>query len=218
MGSELGMKSFRRSFAAGFTLIELLVVIALIALLSAGLGVVLTGGDEGTRLRGAEAQASAIFTAARTQAVLQQTEARVIIADQAYAFDRHLRYLGVVYRDPNDPAAWIATSDGALLPDSIFFWPTLSDGYGQMQLDYPRRQATTGGSDNWFYYAFNAKGEMIGPAGFAPRLCQFVLGATVWDPTEAGGPAFNTGETPLGGFGIFPLGTIAFPSNPGDLQ
>lgn len=207
-----------RHFAAGFTLIELLVVIALIAVLSAGLGIVLTGGDTGTRLRGAEAQASGIFTAARTQAVLRQTEARVLIARDSNSYEHHLRFLGVVYEDPENAGSWIATSDGTLLPDGIYFWSVRSRGFGVMTLEFPRREAVSeGGGTDWYYYAFNAKGEMLDPSGSNLKLGEFVIGATVWDPTDASGPTFDRDETPPGGFGIFPLGTIVFPPNPGDL-
>lgn len=178
------MKANRRAF----TLLELMVVIALMAILGAGLGIVLTRGG-GVPLQAAETTLARIFQAARAQAALQQTEARVIIADTPDDGDRHLRFAGIVYRDADDPNLWRAANSGVRLPDGIRFRPTDSDaGGGSMQIEFPLAQATSeGGGPRWFYFAYDARGRMLTPGFVALAQGRMEAGELIFADTPGGG-------------------------------
>lgn len=116
--------------ADAFTLIELLVVIGLIALLVGGLGVSLSHRTGG-RLAAAQHTIQSLCGAARAQAAMYQTEARIVAyAEPPPTGDRekYLRLLLVYRAEPAGSETWIATGAPLYLPRGIYVLPENLDG------------------------------------------------------------------------------------------
>lgn len=166
-----------------FTLIELLVVISVI-LIAASIVVVTGRGGSGAALSSSTRIVNSIVQGARGQAILQNQRARIIIyanadlnSDDAVADpDKHLRFFGIVYADPNDPnpdnpTNWIAATQGTYLPRGIYFDPNSSgvnsSGSGwtasasrRMQIQFPRGSSvSTGSGDVFYWYEFLPNGR-----------------------------------------------------------
>ena len=111
----------RSARPTGFTLIELLVVISLIALVSAGVGMVLTGsGDRANAMKTAQATLSSLLSGARAQAALSGGDAEIYVnADPAS--HNFLREIRVAL--PNG-ANLVAKGDPVMLPKGIYLVPT----------------------------------------------------------------------------------------------
>ena len=93
----------------GFTIIELLVVIALILLVSS-LIFISGGGGDGAALP-PHPIVSGVAKGARSQAILKNTNARLIIHNDPTEPEKYRRLLGIIYEDPEDDSAspvWIA--------------------------------------------------------------------------------------------------------------
>ncbi len=161
---------------AGFTLVELLVVISIILIASAVLFTAGSGG-KGAALSSSQRIVAGIVKGARAQAVLKNAEARIIIYNDLDADpDKYRRYFGIVYwgEEINDDGTvkegWLAANRGTLLPEGIYFDPDVSKNFSTastMQLDYPRtkvgantNRVNGGGSDEYFYYAFEDNGVL----------------------------------------------------------
>jgi prepilin-type N-terminal cleavage/methylation domain-containing protein len=157
---------------AGFTLVELLVVISIILIASAVLFTAGSGG-KGAALSSSQRIVAGIVKGARAQAVLKNAEARIIIYNDLDADpDKYRRYFGIVYwgADSDGNSGWLAANRGTLLPEGIYFDPDVSKNFSTastMSLDYPRTKvgANTnpvngGGSDEYFYYAFEDNGVL----------------------------------------------------------
>lgn len=167
-----------RSVKQAFTLIELLVVISVI-LIAASIVVVTGRGGSGAALSSSTRIVNSIVQGARGQAILQNQRARIIIyanADRnstdAADPDKHLRFFGIVYADPNDPNRWIAATQGTYLPRGIYFDPALSSGITEsnwsqdnvMRLNFPRASAQPEGTGDVFYwYEFLPNGRARDP-------------------------------------------------------
>jgi prepilin-type N-terminal cleavage/methylation domain-containing protein len=102
--------------AGGFTLIELLVVVALIGILAAVVGFSISGGSQGQALGTAQRNLLAMVQAAKANAQLQGTRARLIIfsdknvvssngAGATLINSKVLRFYGVIYALSDDPTA-----------------------------------------------------------------------------------------------------------------
>lgn len=157
---------------AGFTLVELLVVISIILIASAVLFTAGSGG-KGAALSSSQRIVAGIVKGARAQAVLKNAEARIIIHNDLDADpDKYRRYFGIVYwgTDSDGDSGWLAANRGTLLPEGIYFDPEYSKDFSStstMTLDYPRvkvgsntNQVNGGGSDEYFYYAFEDNGVL----------------------------------------------------------
>jgi len=105
---------------SGFTLIELLVVISLIAIVSAGVGMVLTGGgDRANAMKNAQATLASVLSGARAKAALHGSTASIYVnADPSSP--NFLREIRVVV--PNG-ANLTAKGDPVMLPKGVFLVP-----------------------------------------------------------------------------------------------
>ncbi len=147
---------------AGFTLFEIVVVTGLIALLGGTLGLALwsEGKENQQALRTSQGTAATLLRTARLQAIMQNTEARFIIHNDESDPDKKLRYLGLIYKNPENPDGeeWFAPRDGVLIPTGVYFDQNLSGPLKTMQISFPRRRAATGTGETWYYYEFRSDG------------------------------------------------------------
>jgi prepilin-type N-terminal cleavage/methylation domain-containing protein len=169
-----------------FTLVELLVVISII-LLASSVIFLGTGGGEGAKLSSAQRIVSGIAQGARGQAILKNTETRLIIHNDPSDPEKYLRYFGIVYYGDELDAAgnvvntgWLAATQGTYLPEGIYFSEPLSQSndFGDFRgpipdtisLDFPRarvgantNQLSGGGGTEFFQYGYNANGTSANP-------------------------------------------------------
>lgn len=164
----------------GFTLVEMLVVIAIMSILMTA-GAIGLGGMGGKGVTSGVASAESLFDEARSIAVGQRTNARVMIAkDLTNNQADNLRRI-VVASEALDPitnlpnGTWVLSSRGVTLPDQTFF-----------SQDYSKKDQTTGGSvdvmpslpgakaayaGSYYYYEFNSEGICTTPGA------SFVIGS-----------------------------------------
>ncbi|MBI5768968.1 MAG: hypothetical protein HZA93_14325 [Verrucomicrobia bacterium] len=113
---------------AAFTLIELLTVCGVIVLLVAGIGIALRGrATEGSALASAQNILSGAVSAARAQAALNQTNARLLIYAQMPPtgdLAKYLRMLQVVRETDPGRNDWFAVGEPIMLPTPICVVPT----------------------------------------------------------------------------------------------
>ena len=122
------MKPPRYFRPRGFTLVELLLVMGIVAVLSAGLGVALQGGDRSVALRSAQGTLASLLTAARGQAALTGRNAALLVSVDPGA-NNYLHSLMVATRDAAD-TAWIPTDDWLQLPDGVYVLPPTTPSAG----------------------------------------------------------------------------------------
>lgn len=213
----------RKNRNRGFTLIELLVVIGLIVLLAGVLSFSLRdpGGTVGVS-SGVRISASMV-TSARQQAILKSQPARVIIATEAQDSDKRLRYMGVVYRNPENENEWIAANDGTYLPNGVYFDEERSQRFDTMNIEFPRaRPQTLSGGEEWFYYEFKSSG-LLEDAFLGAR---FVINAGRVIDADGNIALSGTSEYAedsdsqapnIGGFVIHKMGTISVAQSSQDL-
>jgi prepilin-type N-terminal cleavage/methylation domain-containing protein len=112
----------RRSRFRAFTLIELLVVIGLIALLAGGIGVAMKNKNPGSALRSAQSILVSTLSAARSQSVLNQVDAMILVqADPAQ--DNFLRSVKVVVQTATNATTWKEVGGEVVLPEGVYVVP-----------------------------------------------------------------------------------------------
>lgn len=217
-----------RNRKRGFTLIELLVVIGLIVLLAGVLSFSLRdpGGTVGVS-SGVRISASMV-TSARQQAILKSKPARIIIATESQNSEKRLRYMGVIYQNPDDPTGtttWIAANDGTYLPNGVYFDETHSKQFETMNIVFPRAtpQSEGGGDEyEWFYYEFKSSGllnDLFLGARFvvnAGRVIDADGKIALSGTTEYAGDSDSQNPN-IGGFVIHKMGTISVAQSSQDL-
>ncbi|MDX6766460.1 MAG: prepilin-type N-terminal cleavage/methylation domain-containing protein [Candidatus Methylacidiphilales bacterium] len=162
---------------SAFSLVELLVVMAIITVM-AGVGMaVFRGGTASSGGREASTIAYSLFNAARTEAILRQSPARVIV-DTVYNSGRPENYLRrisiaalrsredttnpavVLDADGNtDPAIasnWSQIQKWVFLSQGVYYDADYSKPTGTMDITFAGSGAPTSGYD---YYEFSANGR-----------------------------------------------------------
>ena len=171
--AECETVGFGRSPASrgGFTLIELLVVLGIIAAVVGGVGLAMRGGDGTAALGAGQRTMASMLTATRGQAVMNGTNARLIVHVDPSEPERYLRKVGIIRRaEIGGTSGWVPTSEGTALPRGTYFVPdrnasfsgqpsmppipqdlfgedwdegndAISASAGLMQIQYPRLQS-----------------------------------------------------------------------------
>ena len=159
----------------------MMVTIAVIALLSGILFSAMHQNQNAPRLETAQMVLSQAFANARSQAILKQNRARLIVNSTEPSnekdADAFLRYFGVIVETAPDSNQWETGLKGEFLPEGVFFIPDSasqiiewnedrpdSDYNRQtMTLNFPSNRAETPGSGPfWILYEFKSTGRMSG--------------------------------------------------------
>ena len=99
---------------------ELLVVLAVIAIFVGVFATAIRPGNPSVAVQGAQSQLAGLLTQTRGVAILRNAPARLIVNVDADDRDRYLRFLGIVYQDPDNPGNWLAATDGITLPGGAY--------------------------------------------------------------------------------------------------
>jgi prepilin-type N-terminal cleavage/methylation domain-containing protein len=212
-----------------FTLIELLIVIAIIGILSVAIVTIKPG--EGIDITSAEHIASSMAKSARAEAILRNTQTRLIIYNQHPKnngeLDKYLRYMGIVYLQEqntntnNAQQKWVAACNGIYLPNGVYFNDKISTKGGQlkintpqtMKIPYPRSNPVVPGEEGsvqWYYYTF-------APTGFCSKNSGARFIVSTGNIKDAGSDIILN-EEKLGGFIIHKSGNITIAEDPNDLK
>ncbi len=185
------MAGVRHPVPAGFTLIELLVVLGIIAAVVGGIGLAMRGGDDSVALGTAQRTMASMLTATRAQAVMNGTQARLIVHVDPDEPDRFLRKVGIMRRAETG-GDWIPTSDGTMLPRGTYFvpnpnhvgaadglfggdWNPATDG-GDAVSRYPDPRMSIAYPDSdvqarlWAYYEFGPDGQLTNDMGMNNQI------------------------------------------------
>ena len=133
----------QRARFGGFTLFEVIVTLSLIVVLSSIVYVSGNYGFESRALSGASSDAHMMLKGARAQAILSGQDARLIINMDESDPERFLRYIGIVRRDADNPARWLATHSGIYLPEGIYVVPQNTTGvvFGYWDMSVSERKS-----------------------------------------------------------------------------
>ena len=111
-------------------MIELLVVVALISAIALGFGLAL-GDSNGNSLATGQTTLATMVGTARSQAALNQTEARLLIYGTRPPADTQgnfLRLMQVVRAEPPGSQTWVPASPAVALPRGIYVVPPTTNG------------------------------------------------------------------------------------------
>lgn len=196
----------RPACRSGFSLVELLVVMAVIAIIAAGIGLALRGGDNAARLRAGEVTLSSYLQAARSQAILKRQAVRVIVRNDAASRALHWRQMGLIVRDTENRSQWLAVDDGVLLPEGVYFWPVEPESSWAaretLQVEFPRARAVaTGVGPSWHYLEFQ-------PSGNVTEAGMLELMAGRWEPDMTAPIPYDDDRGLHRRFGLSRLGAV----------
>ena len=195
-----------RNCRCGFSLIELLTVLLIIGILSSVMiGVVFT--DSGSAaMPAAQRTLASMLSSARTTAMLNNSNAYLLIYGDNGSIgtatgtdpQKYLRFMGVVYEDPDSTSTLIPANSGAYLPQGCYFTPGDStDGPGDnvVSSDLPTVSVAfpnpSGTANTWYAIGFDKNGETLTSsesnlAGYNPSGRSFELVIRPSDPPEPG--------------------------------
>ena len=165
----------------GFTLIEILITMSVMVILAGVLFAAFSQNENAPRLETAQIVLGQAIANARSQAILKQNRARLIVysdePNNREESERFLRYFGVVVETGPDTNLWETALKGEFLPEGVYFipepsvlsldWnedkPTSKHNSQKMALEFPSIQAEPIGSGpEWSFYEFKSTGRMSG--------------------------------------------------------
>lgn len=213
----------------GFTLVEMLVVIAIMSVLMTA-GAIGLSGMGGKGVTSGVAAAESLFDEARSIAVGQRTNARVLIAkDMTNNKPENLRRMLVASEALKadgtvDTGNWVLSSRGILLPEQTYFSQTYStgkDGSGKVS-EMPTLPIPTGKSSStyayagsYYYYEFNAEGICTTPGA------RFIIGTGARKPnaTATDKPRVTaSAKRDFGGFAVWRNGRTSMFRSPDQMK
>jgi prepilin-type N-terminal cleavage/methylation domain-containing protein len=207
-----------------FTLIEMLVVLVIMSTL---LGIGAQVMKNATTAQGTDTAASmaeSLFAEARGLAKSSGSSTRVVIyAGGGTGDDRakHLRYIGIVGQDQDANGEYLEVNDlplfkdqlkarGVKLPSKVFFNANLSNVSATMQVQIPGMT----GTQQCYYYEFNAEGIITEPAAVTPDPVSFVVQSGVLYPTGDTPNVAEAGSRDVAGFAIWKRGNTTLFRSP----
>lgn len=202
-----GVKVLRR----GFSLVELLAVMAIISILLTLASVGIDRIGKGQGLTAGMSLGEGLLAQTRSQAMNNNTRARLIIHSDLNDRDpterkRYRRMMMVVYKKLDaegvEAAEWTRAGSPTFLPDKVYFSPDLSQtdmrAGGNLPIEDHQLSSNNADTHSCYYYEFNGQGICSTPgAGFVLKT-----GAR---PTDQEKPILN-GEKDVAGFVILKNG------------
>ena len=104
----------------GFTILELLVVLAVIGVMIGALGFSFVGVNQ-SNLGDAQRSLISLIQKARSLAVSNATESRIIVVADSENPNNYLRQAMLIYQDKNNTEYWKIVEDDFYLPEEIWF-------------------------------------------------------------------------------------------------
>lgn len=221
----MAMDRHKSNPAGAYTLVELLVVIGVLSIAFSILFVGFGSGD-GAQLSSSQRTLSGLFKAARAQAILKNTEVRLIIHNDSSEPGKFHRFAGLIYdADPGVAKSWIALDKGIYLPKNIYFDPNSSEtnsgannadwtaANNTMQINFPSRTGQSGTiGTSYLFYEFNDNGTFSDPGAYLVfRVGQFIPGSAA--------PNFPADKANIkAAFILRPVGTATLVNNPADID
>ena len=104
----------------GFTILELLVVLAVMGIMIGALGFSFVGGNQ-SNLGDVQRSLISLLQKAKSLAVSNATEYRIIVAAYSEDPNKYLRQAMLIYQDKNNTKYWKIVEDDFHLPEDIWF-------------------------------------------------------------------------------------------------
>lgn len=104
----------------GFTVLELLVVLAVMGIMIGALGFTFVGVNQ-SNLGDAQRSLISLLQKARSLAVSNATESRIIVVADSEDPNKYLRQAMLIYRDKNNTSYWQIFDDAFHLPVDVWF-------------------------------------------------------------------------------------------------
>ena len=104
----------------GFTILELLVVLAVMGIMIGALGFSFVGVNQ-SNLGDAQRSLISLLQKARSLAVSNATESRIIVVADSEDPNKYLRQAMLIYRDKNNTSYWQIFDDAFHLPEDVWF-------------------------------------------------------------------------------------------------
>ncbi len=192
---------------SSFTLIELVVACSLILILVSVLGFDFSNRREDLRIKAGQQLASSLLLSARNQAILKQSNARLIIHNNPGEPEKYLRQMGIIYEEKPLSGRWKSLNAGSLLPMGVYFNTEISSWTDAqiMTVEFPRaRFLMEGSGEKWIYFEFTSTGVFNEPGA------QFVVGSGVLYPLDDKDYEIEFNNLAIGGIVIGKFGGMSY--------